>query len=546
MASIKYARTASGGVSVQVVEKVDGRTRVLKHVGTAHSDAQLAALFVVAEEFIGPDLQLGLDLGVDVPARRTPPRMADISNYHHKVQSELAIPVGSVSAAFDTARPGRRAESSDSVKVVASPNLLAWDVLMRVWGDLGFDVGDDVFRSIVLARVIAPTSKREIPRVLEAAGQPRVHVNTIYNALKRCIDRDYQKHIESRCHKYVRAHTQVTMVLYDCTTLYFETAKEDELRKVGMSKERRVDPQIVVGLITDNVGFPLHVEFFHGKTAETTTLIPAITAYISAHDLAGVVVVADAAMLSAANLDALDEAGIDYIVADRLKKAPYAIAITDDDLEEWSKKTATFEFVEETKTMRGKNADTTRRVVMGFSPKRYTYDVYTLGKQKEKAEKVVAGHASSRLPRFVKKEGGKLVVNKAVYDKALSLAGWKGYVTSLDKNQVSAQQVVNYYHDLYHVEQAFRMAKTDLQARPIFHRRTQSIHAHLIVVLAAMAISKHIYLVTKTPAPKLITELQRHRHAVINTGRDTITVPPRIDPQTQALIDQLTNWKPGD
>ncbi|CAB0616005.1 hypothetical protein FRC0129_02028 [Corynebacterium diphtheriae] len=68
---------------------------------------------------------------------------------------------------------------------------------------------------------------------------------------------------------------------------------------------------------------------------------------------------------------------------------------------------------------------------MGLSPKRYTYDVYLLGKQKEKAEAAVNGITPTRLPRFVSKAGAKLSVNEEAYDKALSLAGWKGYVTSL-------------------------------------------------------------------------------------------------------------------
>nr|WP_222149835.1 transposase [Corynebacterium diphtheriae] len=140
------------------------------------------------------------------------------------------------------------------------------------------------------------------------------------------------------------------------TTLYFETPKEDELRAIGMRKKRRVDPQIIVGLVTDNNGFPLHIDFFHGRTAETTTLIPMMPTYQHAHDLQGLTVVADAAMLSARNLDALDAAGIDYIVADRLKKAPHMVTMSDDDLEEWSKRTDTYEVVESTKAMGPKDA----------------------------------------------------------------------------------------------------------------------------------------------------------------------------------------------
>lgn len=97
------------------------------------------------------------------------------------------------------------------------------------------------------------------------------------------------------------------MCLYDVTTLYFEAEKEDDLRKVGFSKERRVDPQVVVGLLVDRAGFPLEIGCFEGNRAETTTIIPIVKAFQARHGLADMVVVADAGLLSAANLKQLHE-----------------------------------------------------------------------------------------------------------------------------------------------------------------------------------------------------------------------------------------------
>ena len=101
----------------------------------------------------------------------------------------------------------------------------------------------------------------------------------------------------------------VSLVLYDVTTLHFEVENEDELRKVGMSKERRVDPQIQVGLLVDPSGFPLEVCCFEGNKAETKTLLPVLTAFAERHQVRDMVVVADAGMLSAANLNAIEDAG---------------------------------------------------------------------------------------------------------------------------------------------------------------------------------------------------------------------------------------------
>ena len=165
---------------------------------------------------------------------------------------------------------------------------------------LGFDVvGDPVFRDLVLCRVVEPTSKLDSVRVLAELGTKPPHVNTLYNCLQRVVGRDYRSLIATACWAHVTrtGGPGVALVLYDLTTLYFEAEKEDDLRKVGMSKERKVDPQITVGLLVARDGFPLDVHVFDGNKAETKTLIPVITAFQERHQISDMVVVADAGML---------------------------------------------------------------------------------------------------------------------------------------------------------------------------------------------------------------------------------------------------------
>lgn len=549
MASIKYARTASGAISVQAVRKHHGHTEVLKHFGSAHTDTELAFLTDQARHYLGLDQQLSLSLdGVDTTSSY--PSMDDFATWQSPRGALLppAVLTGA-SPQHDTftARSSTTRKQAHTPEVVATPAAVTWSVLSAVYDQLGFNnIPDPVFKAIVLARVIRPTAKSQVPDILADVGEKPMHVNTVYNSLVRCTKRGYRQLIEQYCHQYVRRNHQVTMVLYDVTTLYFETPKEDEVKKVGMSKERRVDPQIVVSIITDTTRFPLHVEHFHGKTAETSTLVPMIHAYKQAHDIQGLTVVADAAMLSAGNLDALDAAGIDYIVADRLKKAPYMVVLTDQDIESWSAKTADYEVIEAVKTMGSGAGVKQRRTVLAFSPKRYKYDVASLRKQKEKAEAIVSGQKTQRKARFLRREGGRWAVNEDAYDKALSLAGWKGYVTSLDAEVVPAGDVIAFYHELYRVEQAFRMAKTDLKARPMFVSDDASIHAHLTVVMAALAVSQHVYQVTGVMAPKLVGWLMRFRHAVIRVNGVEQQVSPRLDPEIVEVIERLKRWRPGD
>ena len=133
---------------------------------------------------------------------------------------------------------------------------------------------------MVLARIVEPTSKAEVVRVLEEIGAPGVSVRTLFRSLARSRARDYRGMLATaaRAHS-VRTAGTAALVLYDVTTLHFERDDEDDLRKVGMSKEHRIDPQVQAGLLVDSGGFPLEVHLFEGNKAETTTLIPVLTAF---------------------------------------------------------------------------------------------------------------------------------------------------------------------------------------------------------------------------------------------------------------------------
>ena len=193
---------------------------------------------------------------------------------------------------------------------------LLWDVLHRAYNCLGLGDatgGDRAFEQMVLARLIEPTSKAQVPRVLADLGLEPVSVRTLFRSLGRCIERDYRQAISAAALKHAMAAGDVSLCLYDVTTLYFETEKEDELRKVGYSKERRVDPQIIVGLLVDRAGFPLRIGCWEGNRAETTAIVGVVEQFRQAAKVEPLVVVADAGMLSAANLAALDDARLRFI-----------------------------------------------------------------------------------------------------------------------------------------------------------------------------------------------------------------------------------------
>jgi Transposase DDE domain len=184
---------------------------------------------------------------------------------------------------------------------------------------------DEVFKALALARVIEPTSKLDTIRVLEEIGIVAPSYPTINRRLPVFASVEWRQQLARACAAHVGLGP-ATLVIYDVTTLYFETDQGDGFREPGFSKERRLEPQITVGLLTDARGFPLTVHAFEGNTAETKTILPVIQAFAAAHRISEVTVVADAGMLSEANLAAIEDAGLRFIVGARIPEVPYQVA----------------------------------------------------------------------------------------------------------------------------------------------------------------------------------------------------------------------------
>src|ERR1022692_3862150 len=180
---------------------------------------------------------------------------------------------------------------------------------MRGWGSTFWAMTGSARWS---ARIVEAAYKAEVVRVLDEIGAPAVSLRTLFRSLARSQARDYRGQLATAAWAHSARRGTAALVLYDVTTLHFERSDEDELRKVGMSKEHRIDPQVQVGLLVDPGGFPLEVHLFEGNMAETTTLIPVLSAFAQRHGMRDMVVVADAGMLSAANLNALEDAGFGF------------------------------------------------------------------------------------------------------------------------------------------------------------------------------------------------------------------------------------------
>lgn len=497
---IRKVKTGSGATAVQIVEKRSGVRRILEHLGSAHDEAGVAALVRAGQERLNAGQQaFELDLA----------------------------PTGTESAplAHNAVVTGSRCE-------------VLWEVLAEAYSRLGFDVlGDEPFAAMVLARLVEPASKVATVGILEDLGVAAPHRNTLGAALKRCQARDYRGALAKACLAHsVRTTGTSAMVLYDVTTLHFENEDEDALRKVGMSKEHRVDPQVQVGLLVDPGGFPLEVHLFEGNKAETTTLVPVLEAFQARHGVTDMVVVADAGMLSAANLNALEDAGFSFIVGSRLTKAPYDLA------EHFERRGDYFEngqILESKRVMGTGKAARERRIVYQYSFKRAKRDNRTINLMIDKAERIADGKVPLKKARFLKVTGAQKALDQATIDRARQLSGLKGYVTNLPETKMPGPAVITAYHDLWQVEASFRMTKSDLRARPVFHRQRDAIEAHLTVVFAALAIARHLQDTTGVTIKKLVRTLKPLRTVTVRIGTQTITAAPAISPEARAILDQL-------
>ena len=409
MVWIRRVRTASGATAVQIAESVNGQRRIVRHVGSARDEAELGLLVEEARRLLVDDAQRELDLGITPKALKV----------------EMVPPPAGTLFTDATAGPAPR-QLVARPRVLKSSSGLLYDALAGVYASLGFDdaVGDEVFRDLVIARVVEPTSLLDVDRVLAELGRASASLSTRKRTLRRARAGGYRAQIAAACFAHARTAGDVSLVLYDVTTLYFEADNEDTLRKVGYSKERRVDPQIVVGLLVDRCGFPLEIGCFEGNKAETLTIVPIVKAFQQRHDITGMVVVADAGMLSATNLRELDDAGLRFIVGSRVTKAPNDLAshfhwhgtvftdgqiidtITPRDQRGASAAKASNLKVKAEPVWNRETHTKSWRAVWAYSAKRAVRDNKTLNLQEAKARAVIAGDKAARTPRFVTTRNG--------------------------------------------------------------------------------------------------------------------------------------------
>jgi Transposase DDE domain len=497
---VRTVKTASGATAVQIVHSSHRGSRDIEHLGSARNGAELELLKTAARQRLAAGQgELDLGLAVGAPGGPLPITSSRMGHLH--------------------------------------------DALSRAYDVLGFSRaagGDEVFRLLALARIIEPTSKLDALRVLEEAGLAPPSYATLNRRLPEYARQAWRQKLSAACAAHARLG-RASLVLYDVSTLYFETDAGDGFREPGFSKERRLDPQITIGLLTDQAGFPLMVSAFEGNKAETKTMLPVIQSFMAAHQLPDVTVVADAGMVSEANQKEIEAAGLSFILGKRIPDVPYVVA-------QWHRDHPG-EHIPDGHVFTqpwpaGPNGGRRDQVIhYQYRHDRARRTLRGIDEQIAKAEKAVAGQVPIKRNRFIQLSGDTRTVNRELEAKARTLAGIKGYITNLaacpDGTPVTAEFVIGAYHRLFEIEKSFRMSKHDLQARPIYHRKRDSIEAHLTIVFAALAVSRWIENQTGWSIRKFVRTTRRYRTIEILAGDHTITAADSLPADLGEALDRI-------
>ncbi len=456
---IRVVKTTSNAMAVQVVCYQNNKRVILKHIGSAHSAEALNELKMIAQEWIK-----------DYTKQRS---------------------------IFPDENPSMLLHLNHSTFIGVKYRFF-YNQIRAIQEMLKLDDLPELLNDLVAIRIFEPASKLRSLELIEQFFGICHNRKTYYKIAPSCID--LKKVVEQRVVNFAVAQYAFSfnMLFYDVTTLYFETFEEDELRKNGFSKDNKTQqPQILIALMVSKEGFPVAYEVFSGNTFEGHTIIPVIKAFIERNGVRDFTVVADAAMISAENIQQLTQNNINYIVGARLGNIPSELLETID--RNISR--------EDGRSIRLKTDS--GYLICSYSSVRYRKDRYEMEKQIEKAKQVIARPSKGKKIKFIQTKDHKVELNEALIEKTKKLLGIKGYYTNLDASVADDKIIIERYHELYKIEQAFRISKNDLQTRPIFHFKEQPIKLHILVCFMALAISKHIELKTGVSIRKFIDESKK-------------------------------------
>lgn len=500
---IRKLRSRNGNLQIQVVRKAGRQNKVVRHLGTARNELEINELVNLARQFI----------------------------------ENQRIKSGKISL-FDN-----RYSTSEMIEILSKfcirrvLDSVTFNFFYHFYRVLGFDkIGNKSFADLVIARIIFPVSKVKTRDFLESKLNKHYSLSGLYRLMEEIYNLDFKSQLEGKMTAFIRSFSPTISVLFfDVTTLYYESFDEDDLRKFGFSKDNKANqPQLVVTLTVTADGFPLHLRVFPGNKFEGHLMLPCIKEIVKKHKLNDFVVVADSAMVSSTNMDELERENLSYIVGARLGNLPTKI---------WEQIITIPKIDGQTKRVDFGNK---RILVVSYSQKRANKDRSDREKQLKRAQFALNNPSvvSKRFKFLRKVKNHDLELNTANVAKSQLLEGLKGYLTNAVC--LTDGEIITKYSQLWQVEKSFRISKSDLKARPVFHTVKERIEAHLTIVFASLAVIRLVEKTTGKSVQKVLWLLDQIKEVIVenNASGERISKYSEVEDQETKDLLKLAklNW----
>jgi len=473
---VRKKKNKSGSTSIQIISKAHGKYKLVKTIGCARTSQELQRFSYLADQEI-----------------------ERLSNQTGLFVSENDTIVDMVFATLGNA----------SIKTIG-PEI----VFGKIYDAIGFnEINEELFRHLVIARLSFPLSKLKTIDYLYRYRGVLINKDSVYRFLDRLNNK-----LKEKVEQIAYAHTlkilegNISIVFYDMTTLYFEASDEDDLRKIGYSKDgKHQQPQIFLGLLVGLGGYAIGYDIFEGNIYEGHTLLPFIEKITRKFNLNKPIIVADSGLLNNENIEALEKDGYEYIIGSRIKNESNKIK-------------------EQILKNRFKDGQTVRikkhgniNIIVSYSDKRTAKDMHNRERGLKRLEKQInAGKLTKSninnrgYNKYLKMDGEiSISIDYKKFENDRVWDGLKGYITN---SSLRNEQVIESYKNIWYIEKAFRMSKTDLRIRPIYHRLRDRIEAHISISFTAYCIYKELervlYKENSTLSVKKATELTQNMYQI--------------------------------
>ena len=391
---------------------------------------------------------------------------------------------------------------------------------------------EEIIKLMIIQRLNYPSSKLRAYERQKDYGFHDIELQHIYRSMDmiESSSRDFQKKaFETICSYF---HNPIDCFFFDVTTLYFESVIQDDLKDFGFSKDQKINcVQIVLALVVDSEGNPIAYELFKGNLSETKTLIPVLESLRKSFSIKNVTVVCDRGLASKSNVEALQKTKFHFVIATKLRSISKKFKINDISLYKELPNQKNIPKEERVLYYAIEHPQYNKTLLIStYSPSRAKKDKEDRERYLEKLQRKLNLSEKISIKKILNKKyfsiskEATISLNQKAIDKDASWDGFHGIALSNSAN-LSIEDALSRYKDLWHVEETFRIAKSTLKTRPIFHWKPHRIRSHILLCFMTLFIERFLEFLLRKEGypltPDRIRKALSEVHTVIFEDKDS-------------------------